>query len=375
MAQEESTRGVSLYTRRVWIALGAVALLAGLAALVKWLLTAVLILFAALLFGVFLNQLSRRIERATGLPYRVALGVVALLLVLTAGGTLYTMGSQIVAQAATFSSQLTSALQEGWGRIEGTGIGQWLEDQGLDQKVERKVEQAVEATVEKTVEKGAATLPTRVLSALRAVVLWTISALGGVVVVAIVGFYLAVAPDKYREGLVRLFPPARRSRVDEVVRMVAHSLWAWILGRLIAMLVIGVGSAIGLWIIGIPLPIANGVLAGILNFIPNLGPLLSMAPPALLGLQQGGYAPLYVIGFYIVLQFIEAYLLTPLIDGNQVSLPAGLILVAQLLFGLMGGFLGLMLATPIAAVLFVLVREFYVKDTLERDVADSEAAN
>lgn len=354
--------------------MGVVALVVGLAALVGWLLSAVLILFAAVLFGVFLNQLSRRVERTTGWPYGVALGVVTLTLVLATAGMLFTMGNQIVSQAATLTNELTSALESGWGRLEGTGIGEWLEDRGLEKKVEQKVEQAVEATVEKTVEEGAATLPTKVLSTLRTVVMGIVTALGGAVIVVIVGFYLAVAPDKYREGLVRLFPLAQRSRVDEVARMVAHSLWAWILGRMIAMVVIGVGSAVGLWIIGIPLPIANGVLAGILNFIPNLGPLLSMGPPALLGLQQGGYAPLYVIGFYLVLQTIEAYLLTPLIDGNQVSLPAGLILVAQLLFGLVGGFLGLMLATPIAAVLFILVREFYVKDTLERGAVDIEAA-
>jgi predicted PurR-regulated permease PerM len=136
------------------------------------------------------------------------------------------------------------------------------------------------------------------------------------------------------------------------------------------MAIIGIGSGVGLWVIGIPLPVTQGVLAGILNFVLNLGPLLSSVPPILFGLQQGGTTAFYVAGFYFVLQFVESYLVTPLINQRQVQLPPALTLSAQLLMGMTAGFLGLLLATPLCAVASVVTRELYVQDALENDASN-----
>jgi predicted PurR-regulated permease PerM len=164
---------------------------------------------------------------------------------------------------------------------------------------------------------------------------------------------------------VRLFPPKRRPRIDDVLLKVGNALWAWTLGRLIAMALIAVGSTAGLWMIGIPLPATLGVLAGVSNFVPNLGPLIASVPPLLFGLQQGGNSALYVAGFYLALQVVESYLITPLIDQQQVRLPPALTLAGQLLLGMIAGFMGLLLATPLIAAAHVVIRELYVKDVLE----------
>jgi predicted PurR-regulated permease PerM len=78
--------------------------------------------------------------------------------------------------------------------------------------------------------------------------------------------------------------------------------------------VIGVASTTGLWLMGIPLPVTLGVLAGLLNFVPNIGPIIAGVPAVLFGLQQGVDVALYVLAFYFLLQFAESYFLTPLID-------------------------------------------------------------
>jgi predicted PurR-regulated permease PerM len=206
------------------------------------------------------------------------------------------------------------------------------------------------------------------MSSARAGLLALLSAVAGVVVIVFLGLYMAIDPARYREGLLRLFPPRRRPRINEVLIEVGDTLWAWTLGRLAAMALIAIGSTAGLWMIGIPLPVTLGVIAGLLNSVPNLGPLIASIPPLLFGLQQGGNAALYVAAFYLALQVIESYLITPLIDQQQVRLPPALTLAAQLLLGMLAGFMGLLLATPLVAAAHVLVRELYVKDMLERGV-------
>src|SRR5690606_23321446 len=123
------------------------------------------------------------------------------------------------------------------------------------------------------------------------------------------------------------------------------------------MAVITVASAIGLWAIGIPMPITPGLLAGLMIFVPNIGPLISAIPPLLFSFEQGGYAAIYVIALYVILQFLESYFLTPLITQHQVAIPPGVTLSAQLLFGMLAGFLGLLLATPIVVVAAAVINE------------------
>jgi predicted PurR-regulated permease PerM len=346
--QEQQPGSLSPYARRVWLAVGILATVVALGALFSWLLTGVLVVFAAALFGIFLNQLSRWIEGKCGIGYHWALGLVSVGLLAAAGALIYVLGAQIASQAAEFTDQLTAAGQETWTRVKQGQLGRWVSGDNAPDVTEMLPDKSA------------------VVSTASSAVMTVVSALGGVVFVVVVGFYLALQPETYREGLVRLFPPASRQRVAEVLQQVVESLWAWTLGRIAAMFVIGIASTIGLWALGVPLPITNGVISGVLNFVPNLGPVMAAIPAMLLGMQVGGYTPLYIAGFYFGLQFIEANFLTPLIDQQQVSLPPGLLISAQLLFGLVGGFLGLLLATPIAAALFILVREFYVKDSLEQ---------
>jgi predicted PurR-regulated permease PerM len=339
------TGAVRPFTKRVWLVVAIVtAVTLALAALTS-LLTGMLVLFAGALFGIFLNQASRGLAQLTSLPYGVALGIAVFVLLTLAGGTAYFMGSRISQQAVEFSTQFDQASEQLRARLEQQEWLQWLNRQA---------------------GRGRQSLvPSNILSKAGTTVLTAASVIGGVILVAFLGFYFALQPDKYHAGIVALFPPQARPRAVEVLHQIAKSLWWWCLGRLAAMVLIGIGSAVGLWIIGIPLPATLGVMAGLLNFIPNLGPLIASIPPLLFGLQQGAATALYVAGFYLVLQFVESYFVTPLIDQQQVNLPPALVLSAQLLAGMLAGLLGLLLATPLAAAIFILVREVYVKDVLE----------
>lgn len=331
-------------TRSMGTILGIGAVLVILGTLFPAVLQGLLILFAGILLAVFLYHLSNLVARMLNVRYGAAFAIVVILLVLVAVGLTAFMGARIASQISAFTEQFQQAIGQFQTRLE---QHPWLRnlpaipDEGQQPKWSGRLIS--------TAGTAAATL---------------FSSIASFILILFLGFYLALQWSAYRSGILSLVPQARRQRADDVLNKVSKTLWWWCLGRLIGMLIIGAGAALGLWLLGIPLPVTLGVIAGLLNFIPNLGPLIASVPPVLFGLQHGTEVALYVAAFYLILQFVESYLITPLIDQQQVSLPPGLILSSQLLFGILAGFLGLILATPLTAVAYVLVRELYVKDVI-----------
>ena len=196
----------------------------------------------------------------------------------------------------------------------------------------------------------------------------TIGAVANVVIVAFVALYLAADPGLYVRGVVRLVPVARRDRAREMLRVLGHTLRRWLAGKLVAMAVIGVLTGAGLWIIGVPLALTLGLLAAMLNFVPYLGPLLSFIPAVLLALMESPAMAAWVLGLYLVVQFVESYVLTPLIDQRSVALPPALTIVAQVMLGTLLGALGLVLASPLMAATLVVVQMLYIEEALGDDI-------
>jgi predicted PurR-regulated permease PerM len=176
---------------------------------------------------------------------------------------------------------------------------------------------------------------------------------------------LLADPKTYRRAFVSLFPEFYRARVQEVLSRCEDALVGWGLGILFNMVVITLMSFIGLMFIGVPLPIANACIAGVLTFIPNVGPVLSVVPPAVLALLEAPWKAVAVIILYVAIQQIESNFLTPLVMKQQVSLLPAVTLLSQLVFGLLFGFFGLFLALPIVVVGQVWLQEIVVKDIMD----------
>ena len=193
----------------------------------------------------------------------------------------------------------------------------------------------------------------------------TLSILVNVFLVIAVTVMLLANPKAYRRIFVALFPQFYRNRVEEILDSCEDSLVAWGAGVLFNMAVITGLSFAGLVTIGVPLPIANACIAGILTFIPNLGPTLSVIPPAVLGLLEAPWKGLAVIGLYVLIQQVESNVLTPLVMKRQVSLLPAITLISQLMMGVLFGFLGLFLALPIIVISQVWLRELLIKDVMD----------
>lgn len=142
-------------------------------------------------------------------------------------------------------------------------------------------------------------------------------------------------------------------------------MW-WLAGRAASMTVVGVLTWLTLWALGIPAPLILGFFAGLLSFIPNLGPILSIVPALLVALTVGPWYVLYVVLVYLGVQAVESNLITPLIQQEAVTVPPALLIVFQVSMGVLAGIWGMIVATPLLVVIMLLVQGLYVRDYLNK---------
>jgi predicted PurR-regulated permease PerM len=175
-----------------------------------------------------------------------------------------------------------------------------------------------------------------------------------------------VEPDKYRQIAIRLVPSFYRQRADHILNLCEVAIDSWIAGILFNMLIIAICSGVGLWILGVRLVLANALIAGLLEAIPNIGPALSVIPPMAIALLDAPWKAGAVLILYVLIQQLEQYLLVPTVMAKQVALPPAVTLLSQIVFTLFFGFLGLLLALPLVIVGKIVLKEVLVKDVLDQ---------
>lgn len=308
----------------------------------------VLVLFGGVLFGVFLNGLARLLTRWVGGGYKRSLTIVVLVLLALVVAFFVLMAQQISQQVDQFIEQFQKAYEQAIQSLRETVLGR---------RLLRQMPEAGEALSTQNVQQ--------IGSFAQMVVQQVLFFIGAVAIIFFTGVYLAGDPGRYRNGLVMLFPPSRRPRAKEVAHAVGEALWNWLMGQLAAMTIIGLSTAVGLWLLGVPMPIMLGVITFFLVFVPNIGPIVAIIPQSLLAFQAGGVQlVLYVVVFNIVLQTVESYVITPMIQQYEIDLPAAMIISVQVILGYVAGALGLLFATPLAAAGLVLARMVYIEDVL-----------
>lgn len=187
-----------------------------------------------------------------------------------------------------------------------------------------------------------------------------------VLLVFVLTIMLLADPTPYRKGFIRLFPSFYRQRIDEILLLCEKSLQGWLIGTLFSMTFLLVLSFIGLLLLDIDLALAQAMLTGLLTFIPNFGPVLSVIPPTAIALLDTPWKSLAVLIFYIILQQVEGALLTPLVMAQQVALFPAFTLLAQVFFATFFGFLGLFLALPLTVIAQIWIHEILIKDVLDQ---------
>ena len=187
-----------------------------------------------------------------------------------------------------------------------------------------------------------------------------------VIFTLVVAVMIAAQPSHYRDLAIQLVPSFYRRRSRQVLDLCGTAIRSWLVGLLISSFCVAVMAGIGLSLLGVKLVVVNALLAGLLNVIPNIGPTLSTVFPASITLLDSPWKALGVVVVYVVIQNIESYLITPRVMQRQVELLPGLTLVAQFIFTVLLGPLGLFMALPLAVVLQVLIREVVIRDVLDQ---------
>ena len=182
-----------------------------------------------------------------------------------------------------------------------------------------------------------------------------------------VSLMISLQPNSYREVTILLVPSFYRRRARSILLKCGDSLSSWMTGVVLSSICVAILVSIGLYLLGIKLVIANALIAGFLNVIPNVGPTISTIFPMSVALLDTPWKSLAVLGLYIVIQNIESYIITPSIMQKQVKLLPGLTIIAQFIFTIVFGPLGLLLAIPMAVVIQIFVKEIIIHDLLERD--------
>jgi predicted PurR-regulated permease PerM len=200
----------------------------------------------------------------------------------------------------------------------------------------------------------------------------TVEVVGGLLLILFTAIYIGAEPELYYKGMLHLFPHTARRRADEVLAAIGVSLRKWLVAQLIMMVVIGVIDAVGLSLLGVKAALALGLLAGLLEFIPLLGPILSAIPAIAMGFLDSPQKALFVALLCWGVQFLEGHILAPLLMKRGVDLPPVVTLIGLAVMALVFGFLGMVVAVPVLAAVMVAIKLLYVEDVVGDDVGAAD---
>lgn len=314
---------------------------------VGYIIDILMLAFAAVLIAVFLRGVADLLNERLNISEGLAVLLVSLIMVLILAGSIALLAPSVAEQARNLREELPRSAQNVSDYLSQFGWGKAIIDHlpSVDDVIE-KINTA------------------SFLSSVGGFFSTTAGMVANFFITLLLAIYLAAEPRVYVRGFVTLFPKNKRTRVYEVLAQIGDTLRWWLIGKIGSMLVIGVLTWIGLSIIGVPLALTLGLIAGLLSFIPNFGPILSAIPAILLAFIASPITAVYVIALFIGVQLIESNLVTPWIERQTVELPPALTIASQLILGVLIGGLGLVLATPVLAVIMVLVQMLYVEDVL-----------
>jgi predicted PurR-regulated permease PerM len=325
----------------------------GLLGLLAWRLADVLLLaLGSILVAVLLNALAEPLVSRLRLRRPVALSLAVTAFLGLIGVCLWFFGQQITVQAGALEALLPRA----WAALQLDLAHSTLGTYVLDDLQRLRHADGLIVSLGSRLVSGSASFA------------------AASVIVFFAGLYLAYHPATYLGGLLKLAPPANRARVAEVLGACGLALNRWMIGQLISMVLVGFTVGVGLWLVGAPSPLALGLLAGLGQFVPVVGPMVTAAPGLIIAAAVGPQTFAWTCAVYVGAMQFEANVFTPLLLRQMVELPMAVTLFAVLAMGVLLGPLGVLFATPLAVIAYVVVRMVYVEGLLG-ETPDTPAAS
>ncbi len=306
-------------------------------------------LFASVVLAVLLISVAAKLSKWLKITYAGGLTVTVLLLIIISVG----IGLLAYPSLDEQFAQLQKDIPQSIGKLQ-----EYLSKTSWGKDLLRNIKNPEE--IVKSNKEDILNSTTAVFSA-------TFSSLANTFVVIVIALFLSADPHLYKKGLLYLIPDKNSSKAEKLIYKSYETLSNWLKGKFLSMIVVGVLTYIGLLLLDFPIPLVLSLIAMILTFIPNIGPVIAMIPAMLIGLVNEPVQSLYAAILYIIVQTLESYFITPYINKKAVDLPPALTLAWQIFLGIFLGGIGLLMATPLLAVIFVLINDLYIKDYLKKE--------
>lgn len=321
----------------VVLALGLVVLL--------WKLTDLLLLiFGSMVGAVLFHTLADRYVKWFGLRPRIALWLGIATFFLGMAFTFWLWSVQFGDQAAGLSRALPALLDDIQAKMEASTLTRPL------------------LRAAQTASGGP-----RVAALVGGLAIGTGQALFNFIILLVGSIFFAIQPRLYLDGLLLLVPRAGRDEVKRAVLESGNALELWLLSQIVLMTTMGTLIGFGLWLAGLQSAAALGLLAGLSEFIPYVGPTLAMLPALALGAAEGGDRVIWVLVAFFGVRMMQSNFITPLVQRRVVNIPPALTLFAIIGFGFVFGTFGIFFSAPLVVVTYVLVKQLYVRDALGED--------
>ncbi len=298
--------------------------------------------FSAVLVAVLLTLLARPFKKRLHLQHWAALTLAGLLLVCVIGAAGYLFGTRLAFDIQNVFARMEAAQNEIRTEMGNSPLGNLVLS-----------------------HMGSNVIPvTQIVASIFSV---STNVIAGVVVSVITGIYFAAHPSVYLNGFLMLFPPDRRPEAEEASKDVGNALRLWLEGQFISMMLVGLLSAIAAWAIGLPSPMALGLIAAITEFIPYVGPVIAAVPALLVAATQGTDQIVWTLAAYLTIHTLEGNFIAPLIQRQMVYIPPAVTILGIAAIGFIFGPVAVIFAAPMTVVLFVLIKKLYVRDFLHEE--------
>lgn len=323
---------------------------------VAWLLVKLsdflLLVFAALVLAAIFDAMTRKVSRFTRMKRGFALTVSVVTLLAVFGGVFILFGTQLAREFDTIRESLPPAIDQVRGLLERVGLGEPAQDM-LDKSRDDA---------------------SKLLSQAGGYALTLGNSLANFVLVFVGAIFIASDPAVYRRGLLLLVPRAAEETTAAALDDASRGLSGWMIGQAMSSVVVAALTWGGLTALGVPASGGLGLIAGLLDVIPMIGPIISGVPAVLLAFTVSPVTALWTIGLFLLVQQLQGNFLQPMIQKHAVDVPPAVLLFAVVAAGLLFGFLGVLLAAPLTVVVFVMVQRIYVRTLLGKNIKMADQA-
>ena len=336
--------------------------------LILWSLKEILILFfASIIIAMALCTITGKIQGFLNIPRWTSLGITLISIMLVSSISLVIIIPQFTSEFQQLINQIPSAVSKLWDLSIDTffDFAEIIYKDNVPDYADRSLLTSKLSMIPDggTLANGVTDSITKLINLASNVGIGILQFL----FIISVGLMITLQPNSYREVAILLVPSFYRRRARTILLKCGNALSSWMTGVVLSSICVAILASIGLYLLGLKLVIANALIAGVLNVIPNVGPTISTIFPLSVALLDTPWKSLAVLGLYIIIQNIESYIITPSIMQKQVKLLPGLTITAQFIFTIFFGPLGLLLAIPMAVVIQVFVKEIIIHDILERN--------